>query len=264
MKTISTLHDTAPSTHAAHAAQTAAAAQEDSAARLNLYGGIHKALRLMLSDTLTRVGTTDLADGAQVRESLNRVHALVKMFAGHIEHENRFMHPALERAQPGASARIAAEHGAHDDHLEALSDLALVADLCPAGDREAAWNRLYHALALFMADNLEHMHYEETEHNAVLWAHYTDAELMDLHDELVASIAPDEMMNVMFWMLPAVNATERALMLGDMRQKAPAPAFKAVMDLARTRLSANDWAALTRELHLPASEDAWARYGEAA
>lgn len=263
MKTISTLHDTAPSTHAAHADQTAAAAQ-DGATRLNLYGSIHKALRLMLGDTLTRVGTTDLADAAQVRESLNHVHALVKMFASHIEHENRFMHPALERAQPGASARIAAEHGAHDDHLEALSDLALVADLCPAGDREAAWNRLYHALALFMADNLEHMHYEETEHNAVLWAHYTDAELMALHDELVASIPPDEMMTVMFWMLPAMNPTERAMMLRDMRQKAPAAAFKAVMDLARERLSPTDWAALTRELHLPANEAAWAHDGAAA
>lgn len=263
MNTISTLHDTAPSPSTRHAAQPASAAQHG-AARLNLYEGIHKALRLMLSDTLTRVGHTDPTDAAQVRESLNRVHALVKMFAGHIEHENRFMHPALERAQPGTSARIAAEHGAHEDHLEGLSDLALVADLCPPSDRAVAWNRLYHALALFMADNLEHMHYEETEHNAVLWAHYTDAELMALHDELVASIAPDEMMEVMFWMLPALNATERALMLGDMRQKAPAPAFKAVMDLARARLSANDWAALTRELHLPASESAWERYGEAA
>ena len=34
------------------------------------------------------------------------------------------------------------------------------------------------ALALFIADNFQHMHVEETAHNAVLWARYTDAELM--------------------------------------------------------------------------------------
>ena len=44
------------------------------------------------------------------------------------------------------------------------------------------------ALALFIAENFEHMHYEETEHNAVLWAHYTDAELAELPDTVFADM----------------------------------------------------------------------------
>ena len=53
---------------------------------------------------------------------------------------------------------------------------------------------LYRQLTLFMAHNFEHMNEEETAHNAVLWAHYTDAELVGIHDALVASIPPHEML----------------------------------------------------------------------
>lgn len=221
--------------------------------RVNFYAGIHKALRLMLSDTVTRVGAADPHDAEQVRDALWRVRGLVKICASHIVHENEFVHPALERAQPGSSARIAAEHGEHDDGLEALSELALRVETSPAADRPAALHRLYHQLALFMAENLEHMHYEETEHNAVLWAHYTDEELVALHDELIASIPPEEMMEVMHWMLPSMSHGERSMMLSEMREKAPDPAFQAVLGIARSRLPAQDWTHLSRALQLPAS-----------
>ena len=92
-----------------------------------------------------------------------------------------------------------------------------------------------------MAHNLEHMHVEESAHNSALWAYYTDAELVDLHNRLVASIPPEEMMFCMRWMVPFMNPGERAAVLADMRAHAPAPAFAAVLEMVRPHLQAREW-----------------------
>ena len=108
-------------------------------------------------------------------------------------------------------------------------------------------------LMAFIADNFRHMDVEETAHNALLWARYTDAELVTLHDRLVGSIAPAEMLLVMRWMVPFMNPVERMHVLGDMRAKAPPPAFQAVLDTVRPHLTTAEWGKLARALALPAA-----------
>ena len=228
--------------------------------RLDMYAGIHKALRLFLTDTLVKVGHTDAADAAHVRDTLAQVRALLSSMRKHLQHENDFIHPALERARAGASGPIADEHVAHLDAIDELQDLASVAEAADGQARATAIGRLYRALALFVAENLEHMHYEETEHNAVLWAHYTDAQLLELHDALVASIPPDEMTQTLYWMLPAMAAHERLALLSEMQPHVPAPVFDAVLGLARARLTSTDWGKLARGLGVPAAPQTWPEY----
>jgi hypothetical protein len=110
---------------------------------------------------------------------------------------------------------------------------------------------LYLALALFVADNFAHMHVEETLHNGALWAWYSDEELRGIHGALVASVPPEEMMQVMRWMVPQLSAPERLATMDGMRATAPAPAFNAVLDVARPHLSERDWGKLMRGLGLP-------------
>lgn len=156
--------------------------------RMDLYGGIHKALRLFMTRTLGSVGSADPDDPADVAQALALLDRLLGLCELHLKDENDFVHPALERALPGSAARIAGEHQHHVEAIADLRDLAgLVRDARDA-QRPAALGRLYRALALFVADNFQHMHVEETAHNAVLWAHYSDAELLAIEQALVASI----------------------------------------------------------------------------
>jgi hypothetical protein len=221
------------------------------APRLDLYAGIHKALRALMADTLLAVGRMDPTDDAEVTQVEQRVLQLLGLCGGHLAHENAFVHPALEARAPGASDRIAHEHDEHTRHIAQLAEL--VAHLRAAGpqQRHATALGLYRALALFIAENFQHMHVEETAHNAVLWARYTDAELLAIHDALVASIPPNEMMAVVRWLVPFMNPMERFHMLADMRAKAPAPAFAAVLELARPHLTDREWTKLARALELP-------------
>ena len=223
------------------------------APRFDLYTVIHKALRAFMADTLLAVGRMDAGDDLELAQVTDRVLQLLDTCRGHIQHENDFVHAAIEARAPGASEAVAHEHAEHEQHIAQLAaHVAALRGAAPAF-RPAAAARLYGALALFIADNFRHMDVEETAHNALLWARYTDAELVTLHDRLVGSIAPAEMLLVMRWMVPFMNPMERMHVLGDMRAKAPPPAFQAVLDTARPHLTTAEWGKLARALALPAA-----------
>ncbi|RYF40614.1 MAG: hypothetical protein EOO25_12150, partial [Comamonadaceae bacterium] len=195
------------------------------APRMDMYSGIHKALRALMADTLLALGRMDADDELELAQVTQRVIELVEFCAAHLKHENDFVHPAIEARAPGASGAIAHEHAQHLAHIAQIADAAAALRLQPAALRMSGATALYRQLALFIAENFLHMNVEETAHNAVLWAHYTDAELAALHDALVASIPPEEMMFVARWMIPFMCPCERAGVLLDIRGKAPAPAF---------------------------------------
>ncbi|MGE4242036.1 hemerythrin domain-containing protein [Ramlibacter sp.] len=219
--------------------------EQAAAPRFDLYTGIHKALRAMMADTLLALGRMDASDPLERADVTDRVRALLDACASHLRHENDFVHAAIEARCAGASAELAHEHVEHGVRIAALADLvAQLGD--PAADVQfALQQRLYAELSLFVAENFVHMRAEETRHNALLWAHYDDGELIAIHDALVGSIPPDEMMAIARWLVPALSPPERAGMLADMRAKAPPPAFDAVLAVARPHLSDAEWTKLS-------------------
>jgi iron-sulfur cluster repair protein YtfE (RIC family) len=236
-----------------HAAAATAHPAAAAPTRRDLYAPIHKALRLAMTRTLTEVGSTDPGSHAEVEATLERVRALVAFCELHLKDEDEFVHPALERARPGVTARVGADHAHHTGSFADLRDLvSLVADSADAA-RPAALARLYRALALFVGENFEHMHHEETVHNPVLWAAYGDSELAAIEQALVASIPPQAMFEALHWFLPALSAPERAGMLAEMSHGMPPEPFRAVLGIAERTLSAGQHARLMRDLGLAAA-----------
>lgn len=226
------------------------AATQPAVPRVDLYAGIHKALRAFMADTLLGLGRMDVEDDLDFAQGCQRVAQLLDVCQAHLEHENTFVHPAIEARAQGGSLAVADEHEEHERAVLRLG--RSVADLmaCARSDRAPRAQALYHALALFVAHNFEHMHFEETAHNAALWQHYSDDELMAVHGALVASIPPGEMMLVMRWMVPFMAPAERAALLGGMRQEVPGEAFGAVLDVVRPHLAPREWDKLMAALGL--------------
>jgi len=220
--------------------------------RPNLYSGVHKGLRLFMSETLATLGRTDPADREELERALDQVRDLLAIASSHLRHENDFMHPALEACAHGASYRTADEH---DEHLEAIE--ALHRDLAQAHASTGALvapavDALYRRLARFVAENFEHMEVEETHNMAILWDALDDAQLRSIHDELVAAIEPQEMAVYLRWILPAVSHPERLGMLEGMRASAPPEVFEGVLAIARDRLSRRDYGKLAGALGVAA------------
>lgn len=214
-------------------------------ARFDLYAFIHKGLRAFMAHTLVRVGRLDPHDPAELAEVGDELRVLLDVCRRHLEHENHFVHTAMQARAPGSASQTAVEH---EGHLVAIDQLAQLLEQVP-GDAVAA-QALYRTLGHFVAENFEHMQREETEHNAVLWATHTDEELHAIERSIVASLDPEEAQVTLRWMLPHMSPAELAQMLGGMRQVAPAEAFEQVLSLVRPLLGGRDWRKLSVALGL--------------
>lgn len=218
--------------------------------RFDMYTQIHKAIRAWMCDVLVRVGRMDGDDAEDVAAALAAVRALLGACRSHLEHENPFLHAAIEARHPGGSRQTADDHAHHERALDALEVNVRAVERTAGTARSAAALQLYRQLALFVADNFQHMQVEETENNAALWHAYSDAELVALHDALVASIPPSEMAVWLRWIVPSVNAAERAMMLTGMQQTAPVEAVSGALAIAQAHLDDTQWRKLSATLCL--------------
>jgi len=216
------------------------------------YGAIHKGLRSFMQDTLFHVGSMDVGDPSSTSAALARTRALLTMCRNHLEHENRLVHPAIEARLPGGAARTRMEHEGHERSIALLEtrvhDLEHAAAEGEISLAERLAKAFYLELSRFVAENLEHMHVEETENTRHLWALYSDDELRQIQGAIIASETPEQIAQSFRWMLPALSPSERAGLLSGARAGMPAEAFQGVLALARSVLAPRDWEKLVAAL----------------
>jgi hypothetical protein len=220
------------------------------APRFDMYLAIHKALRAYMGETLSALGRMDNNDEHDVAAALAQLRELLQVCDSHLQHENDFVHSAMERRRPASTARISAEHIEHQHELGDLRAAIIVVENSQGSDRQLAARYLYRQFALFVAENFEHMQREEIDHNAILWSAYTDAELHAIEAELVASIPPAQMMVIARWLLANNDHAYRVNMLSGLRAHAPRPVFEGVLAVAQTNLTERDWRKLASALQL--------------
>jgi len=209
--------------------------------RYNIYSIFHKGLRGFMADTMLRLGRMDLTDACEVAQTIEQLRGLLTMCRSHLQHENDFVHPALERAQPYASTHTADDHVDHVLEIAEFERRVAAFEALPTTDRASAAHALYLDVSEFVGENLEHMRVEETRNHEVLIRHYSDQELLDIEHAIVASIPPAAAMVGMRWMISHINASERAFMLGGIKKGAPPEVFAGVMQMAREVLSQRDY-----------------------
>ena len=216
--------------------------------RVDIYTGIHKAVRAYLCDTLARVARLDLDDEHDVAAVVLQVRELLAFCTDHIAHEDLFVHPAMEARRPGSTAGTAADHLHHAQTVAALLQACDALAGGTGAERLAAWRRLQRGLAQFTGDNLLHMECEESANNAVLQSCYSDDELVALHQQILAAIPPVKMAVGMRWMLVGSSPAERTRLMAGLHADAPPPAFDAMLGLARACLDSADWNKLAASL----------------
>ena len=205
--------------------------------RYDSYLKVHKALRALMAETLVRIGRMDPDDDDDTCAALEQVRMTIAMAQTHLHKEETVVHPAMESRAPGSTHRAANDHLAHTSTFEriilACNDVAASRGVA----RAAAAQCLYRRFALLMADDFVHMHAEETENNAVLWATHTDAELMQIVERLVASIPPETMAKYLRWMVTANTPQDRTKLLSSIRLGMPRAGYLALLDTILPSLS---------------------------
>jgi len=209
--------------------------------RHNLYAAVHKGLRACMAHVLVESGRIDTTDAEDTAQTLASVRHLLLLCRTHLEHEDRFVHTAMEARRPGSAATTLADHEHHERAIERIERAARAVEESAGEERRVAALDLYALLSRFIAENYEHMYVEETHNNAVLWAEYTDAELIALKARLVAAIPPEVNMAFLRWMAPSLSPLERAELLDNARRGMPPGAFEAGLGMIKSHLNARDW-----------------------
>lgn len=205
-------------------------------ARFDLYAQVHKGLRAFMCATLVELGKLDSGNDHEVKRVLDQLDELLELCLGHIAKEDRYVHAAMQKRTPNAAQQVAGEHEEHAIAIERLC-AAAHAVVCAGGQaREQAAARLYGMFALFVAENLEHMHVEESQHNAFLWAHFSDDELAEIYGAIMAATSPADMALSARWIVPHLTPAERSALIDGLRATMPGEIFEGLFALIRPHL----------------------------
>lgn len=208
--------------------------------RFDIYAPIHKAFRLLMAESLVAIGRVDEADQPALEQALADLGRLLAFCRLHIEDEERFIHDAIAARRPGAPPPTLADHRHHAGEIAALE--AEVGDLldAPREERAGLLHALYRRLAVFIGENLVHMESEERDNNALLRALFSEAEIVAIHDRILEALPPEARLAGFALVVRASRPSERAALLGELRQSLPPPAFAAILEAASQGLSPLD------------------------
>jgi Hemerythrin HHE cation binding domain len=206
-------------------------------AKLDFYGNYHKALRRALFELSARAGLTDYARAESVAQLRGEFARVARALREHGAHEDTYMHPLLAKYAPEVLEKMDRQHADLDPALDALEQMV----------HGAAF---YAGLNRYIGAYLEHLADEEEVANPVLWQRCPHEELADAVRRFRASFALDQVAANFEFMLPALNAVERADLYAIVRDNAPRPAFEALLGVAEKTLAKPDYDELRKRLSM--------------
>ena len=194
----------------------------------DLYYAIHKALRLGNARMLIALGQTDPESPSSVAGSLTMLREHLKACEKHLQHESGFVHAALESRLPGGSTHADEDHEAHERTFAEMREM-IGAIEAATSERPRLWRKLYQRFALFFAEDLEHMHEEETQVMPLIAAHFSPEETREIEGRIIASIPPAELVEGMRLMMQAASQPERHDMVRGLQAGMPGEVFDGFM-----------------------------------
>lgn len=204
--------------------------------RHDLYTGVHKGLRGLLFTASTEVARTDFACADAARTTSFALRRVLAFLHEHVQHEDEAILPVLAALAPELFADLRSEHARVEGLEQEVAGLLERLERAGEAERVSLGQRLHARTGLLVAEHLRHMAREEGEVNRVLWAHKTDAELLEIEGRIVGSIPPARLAEWLEVLLPAMAPAERAELLGGLRSAVPGDAFDALVSPARSAL----------------------------
>jgi hemerythrin-like domain-containing protein len=190
-------------------------------ARYQLYRE-HKYVSFALNDLQRLIGRTDFRASQEVANVIHAFDEAMQMLKGHAHYEEERLHPLLKQKNSATFARVQADHEELDGNIAHLKQLLekIVKSAAPAEQVEVGY-QFYLAYMKFVADNLLHLHEEETILLPELQRLYTDAELKVVEAKTYAIMTVEQMVHMLKVLFPHMNPTDRQAFLSDIKECQP-------------------------------------------
>lgn len=184
-------------------------------ARLDPFTTVHKGVRALLFDAVTRTARVELTSDEEVDRLAERIERALELNAMHENAEHAVILPVLEHLAPGAAERLQQMHDALDASAGVVRRAARTLVLTAAGERGVACRALLQALDDLTVTCLAHLRYEETVVSAHLRGSLSEREIDDLCRRMRLHIGEESCSEWRAVLEPAISEGERVLFLAS-------------------------------------------------
>jgi hypothetical protein len=188
----------------------------------------HKYVSYAVSELERLIAKTDFRNKAQVDIIKNELANIEALMTGHAEWEESSIHELLRKKQSSVHTSIEIEHKEHAAQFKELQ--TMIASISDCQNETEQFNKgyaFYIAYRHYAANNLKHLHEEETIIMPELQKLYSDEELRAVEFKTYAQMTPEQMIQMMEVLFPHMNPNDREFFLTDIHDAEPDKFMKA-------------------------------------
>ena len=210
--------------------------------RLKLFEVPHKGIRNAFGQISLLAGNADYSD----KETVRRLHEMGKdlcvFLSSHADDENDVVLAELEKKVPGASVHDMKDHEVIEIKQAKLEKmLDTIYEKSETGEDPAPLGaEFYFEFSRFASEYLAHMIGEEEITQKLLWDNFTDEELLGFRGRIIGNMKPEILLMTYRYIMPALDANTRAIILTMMKKGLPAELFDKMMAIGKKYLPAPD------------------------
>lgn len=182
----------------------------------------HKYVCYMLSELEKTIAKTDFRNPTQIQTIKNQLNNIEDLMTGHAEWEESSIHELLRKKQSSIHELIENDHKEHAEQFKKLKEmLSAITDSTHEQEQIHQGYEFYLTYRLFNANNLKHLHDEETIIMPELQKLYSDDELRAIEFGTYAQMTSEQMVEMMSVLFPHMNASDWEFFLRDIRDAQP-------------------------------------------
>lgn len=210
----------------------------------------HKYVSASLNDLERLIAKTDFRNPQEVDLVDQSFQSLKEMLQNHAQYENDRLHALLKRKHSKIHEHAEVDHAHQDQQLIEIQEMIKKISQTSAEEEKVSTGyKLYLMYRKFVADNLLHLHEEETMILPELQRLYTDKELKQVEAETYQEMSSEEMIGMMKELFPHMNCSDRLAFLSDIQEAQPEKFLAAWRGIAST-LARSERESLSKQLQI--------------
>ncbi len=210
----------------------------------------HKYVSAALNDLERLIAKTDFRNSEEITTVNEALQSLTEMLKGHAQYENERLHVLLKNRHSKIHEHAEEDHAHQDEQLHEIQKMIdNISNASMDDEKISLGYKLYLFYRKFVADNLVHLHEEETLILPELHRLYTDVELKQVEAETYRIMTAEEMVLMMQVLFPPMNPSDRLAFLSDIQEAQPAKFIAAWQGIAHL-LEKEERESLVQQLHI--------------
>ena len=200
----------------------------------------HKYVTYRLYQYERNCAQSDFTVDEEVLSLKLQLESISALMLGHADHEDQAIHILLQAKGSKLAEQIAKEHLQHADTFQRL--LTCLEEILKVEDKETRLHlgyQYYLLYRLFVCQNLQHLHEEETLILPELQRLYTDDELREIDKKIYAQMSVEDMVDMLATLFPHINSDDRRFFLEKIKMAAPQK-YQALLPEIRELLPAEE------------------------